>query len=179
MPSQRRAAQRRRHPEEFDPSDIFAALNVAQVKYLVVGGLAVILYGIQRTTGDVDLCIHLGAENLERLGQALKRIGFIPRVPAPLMGLADPKTRRLWTKQKGMKVYSFIEPQGRPPRNVDVMVEPLKNFDAVYRKRKTATLRGVAVPVIPVNELARMKRKAGRLQDLQDIQDLRLIGRIP
>lgn len=163
----------------FDPSDIFAALNAAQVKYLVVGGLAVVLHGISRTTYDVDLSVHLTTDNLERLAKAMKRLGFAPRVPAPIIGLADPETRRLWTRQNRMNVYSFIEPYGTPPRNIDVMVEPLKNFDAVYRRRKTATLRGVPVPLMPVNELARMKRKAGRLQDLQDVQDLRLAGRIP
>ena len=164
---------------EFDPTDIFAALNDAKVKYLVVGGIAVVMYGIRRTTGDVDLCVHLTTDNLERLANALKRIGFVPRVPAPIMGLADAKTRRLWARQRGMKVYSFIEPYGTLPRNVDVMVNPAKNFDALYRKRKIVALRGVSVPLMPVNELARMKRRAGRPQDLQDLQDLRLLGRIP
>lgn len=163
----------------FDPTDIFAALNAAEVKYLVVGGLAVVLYGISRTTYDVDLLVDLTTENLERLAMALKHIGFAPRVPVPITGLADVKLRRLWTRQKAMKVYSFIEPQGMPPRNIDVMVEPAKDFDALYRRRKIAPLRGVPVPLMPVNELAKMKRKAGRLQDLQDVQDLRLAGRIP
>jgi len=179
MVAQPRLTRQRRRAGEFDPSDIFAALNAAQVRYLLVGGLAVILYGIRRTTGDIDLCVHLTSDNLERLAQALKRIGFVPRVPAPIAGLADPATRRLWTKQKGMKVYSFIEPYGAPPRNVDVMVEPLRNFDAVYRTRNMVTLRGVPVPLVPLSELAKMKRKAGRPQDLQDVQDLRLAGRIP
>ena len=178
MSPQRRAAQRRRRPGEFDPSDIFAALNAAQVKYLLVGGLAVVLYGIQRTTGDVDVAVHLTTDNLKRLAGALKQLGFVPRVPAPIAGLADPKTRRLWTQRRGMKVYSFIEPYGLPPRNVDVMVTPLEDFEAVHRKRTMASLRGVPVPLIPVNELARMKRKAGRPQDLQDVQDLRLAGKI-
>jgi len=169
----------RRQTSVFDPSDIFATLNSAQVKYLVIGGIAVVLYGISRTTSDVDLCVHLTTDNLERLAKALKRIGFVPRVPAPIMGLADAKTRRLWTTQKKMKVYSFIEPYGIPPRNVDIMVNPAKNFTALYRRRKTVILRGVSVPLIPVNELARMKRRAGRPQDLQDVQDLRLLGRIP
>ena len=164
---------------EFDPTDIFAALNHGKVKYLVVGGIAVVMYGVRRTTGDVDLCVHLTTDNLERLANALKRIGFVPRVPAPITGLADAKTRQLWTRQRGMKVYSFIEPYGTLPRNVDVMVTPPTNFEALYRRRKTIALRGVSVPLIPVNELARMKRRAGRPQDLQDVQDLRLIGRIP
>ena len=137
------------------------------------------LYDVMRTTGDVDLSVQLTTDNLDRLAKALKRIGFVPRLPVSIMGLADPKTRQHWTKQKGMKVYSFIEPYGIPPRNIDVMVEPLKGFEAVYRRRTVATLRGVPVPLIPVNELARMKRKAGRPQDLQDVRDLRLIGKIP
>ncbi|MBI3083345.1 MAG: hypothetical protein HYY90_03170 [Candidatus Omnitrophica bacterium] len=149
------------------------------MKYLVIGGLAVVLYGIQRMTSDVDVSVHLTTDNLKRLAEALKQLGFVPRVPAPITGLADPKTRRLWTQRKGMKVYSFIEPYGIPPRNVDVMVTPLENFEAFYQKRTMASLRGVPVPLIPVNELARMKRKAGRPQDLQDVQDLRLLGKIP
>lgn len=179
MPSKRRGARRDRQPGAFDPSDIFAALNQAQVKYLVVGGLAVVLYGVSRTTYDVDLSVQLTTDNLERLIKALKPLGFVPRVPAPIIGLADAKTRRRWTTQKGMKVYSFIEPQGIPPRNIDVMVKPLKDFAAVYRRRTVATLRGAPVPLIPVSELAKMKRAAGRPQDLQDVQDLRLMGRIP
>ncbi|MBI3996181.1 MAG: hypothetical protein HY352_00835 [Candidatus Omnitrophica bacterium] len=165
--------------DAFDPTDIFAALNAAQVKYLLIGGLAVIFHGIRRTTGDVDLSVHLTTDNLERLAMALRHLGFVPRVPAPIAGLADPKTRRMWTQQRGMKVYSFIEPYGIPPRNIDVMVEPLKDFEAVYRRRKVAALRGIPVPLIPVKELAQMKRKAGRPQDLQDVQDLRLAGKIP
>lgn len=163
----------------FDPTDIFASLNEAKVKYLVVGGIAVVLYGIRRTTGDVDLCVHLTTDNLERLAKALRRLGFVPRVPAPITGLADAETRRFWTTQRGMKVYSFIEPYGAPPRNIDIMVNPAKNFGALYRRRKTVTLRGVSVPLMPVNELAQMKRRAARPQDLQDVQDLRLLGRIP
>ena len=97
----------------------------------------------------------------------------------PIAGLADPSTRRRWAERKGMNVYSFIEPRGTPPRNIDVMVEPLHNFEAIHGRRTVVTLRGVLVPLIPVDELARMKRKAARPQDLQDVHDLRLIGKIP
>ena len=60
----------------FNPTDIFAALNVAKIQYLVVGGLAVVLYGISRTTYDVDLAVHLTTDNLERLAKALKQLGL-------------------------------------------------------------------------------------------------------
>ena len=176
-PAQRR--RRKAAQAAFDPTDIFAALHAARVKYLVVGGLAVVLYGISRTTYDVDLSVHLTTDNLERLANALKRLGFVPRLPVPIAGRADPTIRKFWTQHKGMKVYSFIEPYGIPPRNVDVMVEPPRDFDALYRTRTMTMLRGVPVPLMPVKELARMKRKAARPQDLQDVQDLRLSGRLP
>lgn len=59
------------------------------------------------------------------------------------------------------------------------MVEPLKDFGAAHRRHQVVILRGIPIPLIPVHELARKKRKAGRPQDLQDVQDVRLIGRIP
>lgn len=34
---------------------LFSALNKARVRYLVVGGIAVNIYGIERATADIDL----------------------------------------------------------------------------------------------------------------------------
>jgi hypothetical protein len=42
---------------------IVAALSSSQVKYVVVGGLAVIAYGYERLTKDVDLVIGLEPDN--------------------------------------------------------------------------------------------------------------------
>lgn len=45
---------------------IFGALNEAQVRYLVVGGLAVIAHGYVRYTNDLDLVIQLDEPNARR-----------------------------------------------------------------------------------------------------------------
>jgi len=37
---------------------LFSALNKAKVRYLVVGGIAVNLYGIERATADIDLFVE-------------------------------------------------------------------------------------------------------------------------
>jgi hypothetical protein len=161
----------------FDVLDIFAVLNTAHVEYLVFGGLAVILYGVGRVTWDVDLIVHLTVSNVKRLAQALHQIGFKPRVPADPAGLADPKIRRDWIEKKGMKVYSFIDDQF-PPRNVDVMVRPPKDFGALYERCKIVEVRGVPIPLVPVQTLVKLKRAAGRLQDMQDVEDLGRLGLI-
>jgi len=55
---------------------IFSALNAADVKYLVVGGLAVNAYGYERLTRDVDLVIGLEPENIIRGLRALLGLGL-------------------------------------------------------------------------------------------------------
>ncbi|MBI3319188.1 MAG: hypothetical protein HYZ89_01180 [Candidatus Omnitrophica bacterium] len=161
----------------FNPTDIFAALNAAGIQYMVVGGLAVILYGFNRYTSDLDLAVDLTVENLKELESALQSIGFVRRLPVSIQGLAIPTTRRLWTRKRSMKVYSFIE--GKPPaRTIDVMVKPLRSFKEAYGRRVMTTVQGVPVPLIPVDLLAQMKREAGRPEDLLDLKALRELGRI-
>jgi hypothetical protein len=43
-----------------------AALEEAQVRYLVVGGVAVVLHGHLRVTADLDLVVQLTPDNVER-----------------------------------------------------------------------------------------------------------------
>ena len=39
--------------------DFFSALNVEGVRYIVVGGMAVVLHGHPRMTADIDLIVDL------------------------------------------------------------------------------------------------------------------------
>jgi hypothetical protein len=41
----------------FEP--VFLALNNAEVRYVVVGGLATVLHGYARLTADIDLVVDL------------------------------------------------------------------------------------------------------------------------
>ena len=143
----------------------------------MVGGIAAILYGVNRLTSDVDLAVELTAGNLGSLERVLERIGFMRRLPVSIKRLADPKTRRLWTEQKAMKVYSFME-RKPPARVVDVMVKPLRSFNEAHRRRVTVKIHDVVVPLVPVDLLAEMKRNAGRPEDLLDLKALRDLGRI-
>ena len=50
---------------------IFEALNRKEVRYLVVGGVAMVLYGYGRLTVDLDLLVDLDSDNLDKLVKAL------------------------------------------------------------------------------------------------------------
>lgn len=161
-------------PGASGPLDILQGLNRARVKYLVIGGVAAIYHGVPRATFDLDLSVWLAPDNLKRLGAAMETMGFAPKAPAAVLGLASVRTRREWTRRKGMNVFAFEEL--KPPfRLVDVMVRPLRNFHHVYRRRVEVRDQGVTIPLMPIPQLIQTKTGTGRLKDQEDIEYLRFI----
>ena len=70
---------------------IVKALNGAKVKYLIVGGLAVVAHGYERLTNDVDLVISLKRQNIIRGLRALMDIGYRSEFPVTPEQFADQK----------------------------------------------------------------------------------------
>lgn len=60
-----------RAPEFEDLLKICKALHQEGVKYVLIGGYAVILHGAERTTKDIDLLIDTSEENVRKLKKAL------------------------------------------------------------------------------------------------------------
>ena len=54
---------------------LLAKLGRAEVKFMIVGGVAVALNGFVRTTEDVDILIEASAENVTRLLEELRNFG--------------------------------------------------------------------------------------------------------
>ena len=151
---------------------VFAALNQAEVRYLVVGGIAVIAHGYQRLTTDVDLVIHLIPENVVAAMSALTALGYHPRVPVSAVEFSDPAKRAFWIRKKGMVVFQLVSEEFRW-EPIDVFVEEPFPFAAVYARAHWHSLSGgVSIPVVPKRELYEMKKAAGRDKDLVDIREL-------
>jgi hypothetical protein len=60
-----------RAPELEDLVSLCSALNREGVRYVLIGGFAVILHGLVRTTKDVDLLIDTDAGNIQALKRAM------------------------------------------------------------------------------------------------------------
>lgn len=155
---------------------VIKALEEAQVRYLIVGGVAVVLHGHLRTTLDLDLVIHLERENLERALAALAGLGFEPQAPVPLALFADPERRRSWVREKNMTVFSLWNPklQGFA---VDLFVEEPFDFDVVFARAVRVELPTTAARVVALSDLLALKRSAAREQDLLDIEAFKSLGR--
>lgn len=154
--------------------ELFSALSSESVKYLVAGGIAVNLYGIERATADIDVVLKLDEENILRFAAVAKRLGLKPRIPVKLQDFADESKRMEWIEEKGMAVFSLFDPRN-PFFLLDIFVETPFDFGEVYKKRKKIRFGDITIPVVPIDELIRMKEESGRPQDRADVFYLRKI----
>jgi hypothetical protein len=147
---------------------IFKALNDDGVRYVVVGGLAVVLHGYARLTVDLDLVVDLVPEEALKAVRSLGAIGLQPRLPVDAASFADPQQRREWVDRRNMKVFQWFDPDD-PLRAVDVFVEEPIPFNGLWDRSLVVPLESTTVRIASREDLIHMKAAAGRPQDLDDI----------
>ncbi|CAN5887253.1 hypothetical protein BH24GEM1_BH24GEM1_20640 [soil metagenome] len=155
---------------------LFKVLNDEGGRYVLVGGLAVVLHGHLRATGDVDLVVDLAPDQVDRTLGALERAGFRPYVPVPASEFADPARRAEWIRDKAMLVFSLV-PSGGVPM-VDLFLDPPMPFDRLWTRSVVVSMRGVPVRVAALDDLIDLKRRAGRPEDVADAEALTEIERL-
>lgn len=151
--------------------EVLESLNRARVRYLVVGGVAVVLHGYLRTTADLDIVIHLEPENSLRALDALTGLGYRPRSPVDPSSFVDKEIRRQWLQEKNLKVFSMWNP-AHPGFEVDLFVEEPFDFDEVYGRALRVPLERIEATVVALDDLLAFTREAGRPLDLQDVAAL-------
>jgi hypothetical protein len=153
--------------------DVTRALNEADVRYLVVGGLAVVAHGYVRLTMDMDLFLDLQEDNLRKAIAALSGLGYRPQVPVPFEQFADASARTRWMREKGMMVFSLHNPV-RAATIVDLFVEGPIDFDKAYAAgRRMEVAPDLWAMFVSVADLIAMKEKAGRPKDMDDVARLK------
>lgn len=151
--------------------DVYAAFEAAGVRYVVVGGMAVVMSGHVRATVDLDVVVDLDPAAARQAIQALEGLGLQPRVPVSAADFGDPAIRESWIRDKHMQVLSFYDPQ-QLAREVDVFVTYPLDFEALVARAVPTAVGNRLVPVASVEHLIEMKRIAGRPRDLDDIEAL-------
>ncbi len=61
-------------------SAVLSALQKYRVEYVLVGGVAVILYGLERVTADLDIFVRMTPDNIDRLKGALDAVFRDPSI---------------------------------------------------------------------------------------------------
>ena len=150
---------------------IFRALNAIKGQYVVVGGLAAVLHGVNRLTHDIDLVVELHTEPALEMITTLSNLGYQPKVPVNASDFADTDKRNVWIREKGMQVFSLWDPSNELP-NIDLFVEYPVDFEELLTDASVIDLGDCKIPIASVSHLISMKAKAGREQDIRDIEAL-------
>jgi len=157
-----------------DFTGLFAVLAAARIRYVLVGGLALVLHGLDRLTADVDLVIDLSAASTAEVVRALTAAGYRPLAPVDPIALADPEQRRQWQVTRNMQVFSFWDSSNTRP-TVDIMLAPVVSFEELWASSSVVSIGGHEVRLASVQHLIRMKKASGRPQDLTDLERLRAL----
>lgn len=157
---------------------ILDAFERRDVRYLVVGGVAVNAHGYVRATLDLDLVVGLEAHNALAAVEALAGLGYRPIVPEPIERFADPQARREWFERRNMMVFSLVS-DVHPETTVDLFVNEPFDFDAEHDGAEVVDLgKGRTLRLLRLPALIEMKRAAGRGRDLDDIDHLQQIAEL-
>ena len=134
--------------------EMLSALSAEKADFLLVGAHALSVYGIPRSTGDMDLWVRPTAENAMRVWRALEAFG------APLAELTAQDFARPDT------VVQF----GVPPNRIDLLTAlSALDFERAWEPRLSVRVEGLDVPVLSREDFVANKRAVGRPKDLSDI----------
>jgi predicted nucleotidyltransferase len=152
---------------------ILAALKQHNVRYLIVGGLAVVAHGYGRLTIDVDLVVQLQLSNVTQALEALASLGYRPVAPVSAEQFADPVIREGWIREKNMVVFGLHSPQ-HPQTPVDIFTSEPFDFDEEDRRALVGEIApGLAARFVCLETLIKMKAATGRERDQEDVRTLR------
>ena len=157
--------------------DLFRALQDAEVRYLLVGGVAVNLHGAERLTMDVDLMLSFEAENLQRFLGVARRFGMKPVIPVTIEQFCDAPTLQRWIGEKHLLALA-LRPAEIDHPTVDILVQPVVPFDAAYARRAMVEVQDVLISVAAPVDLIALKSGTGRLIDESDIRALHRLAEL-
>ena len=155
---------------------LLAYLEERGVRFVVVGGIAVVIHGFARLTADIDLVIDLETANVLRCVDALTARGLRPMLPVPATDFADEAIRNDWMEHRNLQVFTMRDPHN-PMLTVDLFAKPPLPFHELWTDAETLPLGGRPIRIAPLHHLITMKRAAGRPQDLLDLEHLEAIAR--
>lgn len=135
---------------------VFASFQKNEVKYVVIGGIAAVLYGVPRATFDLDVLIEPSKENAQRLLDALAQVGF---------GTARMTSAEQIVETEITIFADFLR--------IDVQTStPGLTFEDAWRRRVTMTYEGQEFQVVSLADLIESKTAAGREVDREDVKTL-------
>jgi predicted nucleotidyltransferase len=152
-------------PEIADFERVLRALHAAGVEFILIGGLAAVVWGASRFTRDMDIVYRRTPENLRRLVDALAPFAPYPRDAPPNLPFRWDAT----TLQRGL---NFTLSTNAGP--IDLFGEVVGGgvYDTLREAAVEIEVFGVPCLCVGLRKLIELKRAAGRPRDFEVIAEL-------
>lgn len=147
-----------------------------KIRYIIIGGIAVNLHGALRSTADLDILLEMSEDNLERFIVVLKSNNYRSKQPIDLIQLADKKNREFLMVEKNLKAVNFYKEGSF--EEVDIIIEAPFTFKDAKNDIVWVRSGSTRIPLLSIDGLIEMKKKAGRTIDKLDIDALKRIKRL-
>jgi len=148
--------EKKRLPEEF--KDFIKCLNSNNVKYLLVGGWAVGIYGHPRATKDIDFLVSNDRDNLENLQKAFLEFGS---PPIDIQAFSE---------------EGYVIRIGNSPTQIDVINKASGiNINDCFSRKNVVSIDGMEIKLISKEDLIINKKTSGRQTDLGDVEKLEYV----
>lgn len=142
------------------------SLNNHNVKYIMVGGVAINFHGYSRSTDDIDLWLEDTLKNRKKLRAAFKQYG---------LGDLEPLLRIEF-----LPGWTYFHLNNGTRLDVMTEVKGMENytFDECLSLASVAEIYDTRVPFLHINHLLQTKKAANRPKDQLDIIELEKIQQI-
>ncbi len=165
-------------PEGPDLQQIFDALALHNVEYLLVGGIAARAYGARRPTFDVDCVPEPSRQNFDRLAAALRDLQARLRVE----GLSDDEAALLPVQLSGSTLVRMELSTWRTDGgDLDILADiPDRDgrhmsYRELVERATELNLDGIVVRVAALDDVIASKEWAGRPKDRDALPELRAL----
>ncbi len=157
-------------------TEILVGLADHEVDFVVGGGVAAVLHGVERVTMDLDIAVRWEQQNLLRFLASMRALRLEPKMPVSPELLLDREIFDELLRSKGALVFSFRDPSD-PIRLVDVFIKPELSFEVLAPDATTLSLQGRTIRVVSASRLSAIKQSIAppRPKDELDISALKAI----
>ena len=152
--------------------DLFSALDRHKVEYVLIGGLAVALHGVERNTMDIDVCVVISPVNLQHLTEAAKELRLSPMLPVPLETLSDIETLNQWHSHRNLRAFS-LRSEDMAGVTLDVLLFPPVDPASMCHRALQLDVSGVPVKLASIDDLIALMQSSARPINLADIEHLK------
>jgi hypothetical protein len=140
-----------------DFKDFLSLCHSHEVRFLVIGGYAVVHYSRPRYTGDLDIWVDASEENAKRLVAVLHDFGLTG--PDVTTGMITDRNQIIRMGFEPMRLELFTTIPGL-------------EFEDCFPRRVMVKVGKMMVPFLSLEDLKTNKKASGRPKDLQDLEEL-------